>query len=294
VTPERVTIGQLRKNNSLGIPLMFDSIVSIRGVVSSGKTNFDPTPGNLNFAIYDSTGAITIQFTGRNFGYSPFPGDSISLTGKTGFKNGLTLFELSGSAFDTLYRISTGNPVIAPILVKSISENEESALASTGYVRIVDTTEWKKGGFVRFYDRDADTFVIYRHPAVDFSSFELYPFSWYQISGVVSQLDSTAPFFSNYFLIPRSDADFQFVESVENFPAIKFSIYPNTIHDGQINITCDSHIISLTVSDIQGRERYRIQNPASSAMDINALAPGEYFIRIITANGTAAGRFIKY
>jgi len=74
---------------------------------------------------------------------------------------------------------------------------------------------------------------------------------------------------------------------------IRFAVYPNPARD-LLNITSGTEISSISIYDIRGslllKENYE---SVHCVADISRLAPGAYIIRIFTARGSQAVKFVK-
>jgi hypothetical protein len=69
-------------------------------------------------------------------------------------------------------------------------------------------------------------------------------------------------------------------------------LYPNPSNSGNLNVACEYPIECLTIMDQFGRI-LKCQNSPSSSVDISALNPGIYFVRITTQIGEQVLRFQK-
>ncbi len=77
--------------------------------------------------------------------------------------------------------------------------------------------------------------------------------------------------------------------SVTNVNEADFSVYPNPTND-LLTITSQINIIDVTVLNANGRV---VLNSNAMQLDLSALAPGVYFLKIKTQNGVAVKTVIK-
>jgi hypothetical protein len=71
----------------------------------------------------------------------------------------------------------------------------------------------------------------------------------------------------------------------------EFNIYPNPVHS-TLNIATDEVIESVEIYNMQG-QLLMVERDNMNAINVSSLAAGNYFARIMTANGTSTQRFTK-
>ena len=199
--------------------------VKLKGIVQSVNMPSILTKSYF-FSIYDSTSSVTIYLArlkvknGYNYTYTPALGDSVSLTGTVtmytvanGFNLDSTGFAvispLQAKGFD-ITQINTGNPVHDALVVPGLKEKEESNLVELDSVTLVNPLKWVSG-FSLFTD------VVVRNVNDTNKKYVLHvpydvitgktPYGTFNVKGILYQQDNTAPYLSNYMLIPRDYND---------------------------------------------------------------------------------------
>ena len=202
--------------------------VKIKGIVQSLEMPSALAGTSYFFSIYDSTSSITVYLArlkgggknGYNYTYSPALGDSVSLSGivtmytvANGFAMDSTGFAviapLQAKGFD-ITQINTGNPVHPALIVPGFKEKEESDLIELDSVTLVNPAKWVTS-FALFTDIAVksvnDTSKKYvLHVPYDVIAGKV-PYGTFNVKGILYQQDITAPYLSNYMLIPRDYSD---------------------------------------------------------------------------------------
>ena len=75
-------------------------------------------------------------------------------------------------------------------------------------------------------------------------------------------------------------------------PGVSISVFPNPASE-RLNVKCGMKVSELSVSDLSGRNVIQTR-PGGDAMqvDISGLAPGMYFLHLVTSRGTAVRKFM--
>ncbi|MCR4965084.1 MAG: T9SS type A sorting domain-containing protein [Bacteroidales bacterium] len=71
----------------------------------------------------------------------------------------------------------------------------------------------------------------------------------------------------------------------------EFKLYPNPVHS-TLNIATDENIESVEIYNMQG-QLLMVEKSNMNTINVGSLASGNYFARIITANGTTTQKFTK-
>ncbi|MEO0072577.1 MAG: hypothetical protein ABIK10_03915 [candidate division WOR-3 bacterium] len=248
-------IRDLRQNNSFGVPLLLDSVVTISGIVSVA-TEF----GSYGPAyVFDNTGGVAI--------YGPPVsqlriGDSVTVTGTVTLFYGLT--ELTNL---TITNHTSGHPVVPQIMtipevlridtIGGYIENEGTLIklrnvrfvfpggifaGNTNYI-IQDT--WGNTVQIRI---DNDVTSIIGQPI---------PSDYFDLVGIIAQYDNTPPYFEGYQIMPRFIADLQL--PIQTIPIAQAIIDADSngipdLRGANVNITgvvtVPSGIFSKTQTDI--------------------------------------------
>lgn len=198
------TIGQIRGANTTGIADSIGVRVRTTGIV----LGFNKRPAGLEFTIFDRTSdaGIGVFRASGNVGYNVTEGDSIRVVGTVAHFNGLSQINA-----DSIFIISSGNALPAAQVVTALNENTESRLVRVNNVTVIDPTQWPiagttgSGRTVRVTN-GVDSFDLRIPSGVDVFGTPV-PVGSFDMVGLGSQFDNSAPFTIGYQLIPRYVAD---------------------------------------------------------------------------------------
>ncbi len=221
-----VSLAAVAADDSLGMPVLMDSIVTVTGLVTAGD-HFgykgpayiqDAVLGRHGLAIYDHAVADSVKI-----------GDRITVTGRVGFFRGLTEI-VDVQSFRILSRDNEVVPleITCADLADTLGESLEGVLViirnvtttatefpSNGTITITDAT----GSATVFIDKDTD---IAGTPVLA---------QTFDIVGIVGQYDRESPYWQGYQLLPRSKADIPLATGVDehgnSILPKKFALYQN-------------------------------------------------------------------
>jgi len=263
-------IGLIRGNNLVesGVADSLSVRCKIQGVVYGN--NFGALAGRLQITLRDATGGIGLFKAINNLPFSITEGDSIRAIGVIDHFNGL-----SQMVVDSIFLISTGRPLRAPVVVNVLDEFAESNLVKLEGFKLVNASSWPTSpggsGFtvqvtkyglvydVRI-DNDCDLFGT---PA---------PTGYLNIVGIGGQFDNASPLNEGYQLLPRSSADITTGQAPPK-PVLNFVQTSFTVSENQGSIQIPVHInlsqtepiaaqvISQNGSAISGTD-FTMDNPA--------------------------------
>jgi DNA/RNA endonuclease YhcR with UshA esterase domain len=199
-----LTIGQIRGANTIGIADSNGVRVRTTGVV----LGFNKRAAGLEFTIFDRTSnaGIGVFRAAGNIGYNVTEGDSIRVVGTVGHFNGLAQINA-----DTIAFLTAGNTLPAVQVVTAMTENTESRLIRINNVTVIDPTQWPiagttgSGRTVRVTN-GVDSFDLRIPSGVDVFGTPA-PVGAFDMIGLGSQFDNSAPHTVGYQLIPRYIAD---------------------------------------------------------------------------------------
>ncbi|MGH7726202.1 MAG: phospholipase D-like domain-containing protein [Candidatus Eiseniibacteriota bacterium] len=236
-----VPIRDLHQNTTSGVPqnpYAVGTTVTVTGVVISPDGIFSPT--NNEVQVRDTTGAITVFRSGGVGTYDYDLGDSVTVTGQIAHFNGLT--EISNATLDTKH--STGNfGLLDPIVLtckqvrdstfdfNTFREDRESQLIRINNVTVTSGI-WPAvcgGANVSLVITDATanlTLFIDRDSPVCGSPNPSGPFD---VIGILSQFDNTAPFVTGYELKPRFISDVMPLTPGPNFIGIPQAVNVDSV-----------------------------------------------------------------
>jgi len=286
-------IGQVKGFNVVsGIADSIHTYCLLKGVVQSENLSGD---GTIQwFPIQDQTGGIIISSQTAYKGYVTHVGDSLEVRGTVRQDNGLTWFDM-----DSLSKLSVASP-ISPVLVTKLDETTEANLVTLKGYKLVDSTQWdttgKNGHFtVKAVDLSNDTLAMTIVQGTDLYLNAAKPSSHFDVTGIGSQLDASQPYLQNYYLIPRSTADFVHstgVEPANNLGAL-LKIYPNPAQ-AMVRVEAGFAMKKIEILDIAGRALMAaLPNAPFYSLDMSGLQPGMYFIKISDGQNETMKKLVK-
>ncbi|MDI6765967.1 MAG: phospholipase D-like domain-containing protein [Bacteroidota bacterium] len=200
-----IPIAIAKENDALGVPLLNNALITVRGVVTSGN--------QLGAAAYiqDNSGGMVVY--GSSFSSAVTIGDEVIVSGLVQPFYGL--FEIVNPMLHSI--ISQGNPV-EPLVVTTSQiakdgiggvEVYEGSLVRINSVTVTDTFNvaiptWAvTGSGTNYRLHDATGYIVIRvSPLVEFAN-QPAPQKIFDVIGVVSQFKYTAPYIGGYQLMPR-------------------------------------------------------------------------------------------
>lgn len=199
-------IGDLKTVNANGVPDSINVRAWIKGIVQSPTYRSNA----LEFSLQDSTGGIIVFHSTKTFGYTPNVGDSVMVLGGIVNFNGLTELTLLNN--DTLIVLSTGGFPIAAKTVTKFTEENEGSLIRLENVTIINPAQWTGtgSGFNVDITNGADTFIMRIDNNVDLYTAAA-PTGRFNVSGILTQFDNSAPHTTGYQLLPRTTNDIELI-----------------------------------------------------------------------------------
>ncbi len=286
------TIDQVNNINNQGVADSLGVFCQLTATVYG--VNLRGTGGLQFTMIDDNHDGITVFSATRTFGYTVKEGDKITVRGAIAQFNGLLqIFP------DTLWKISSGNPLLAPIEVIKPSESTENKLIRIYALRYVDINQWSPGvgaGFNVFMVNDNypnDTVLVRIDNDVDLFN-QAPPPAPFDLVGIGSQFDVDTPYTGGYQILPRYISD---VSTIDNIREVDLSrwvqIAPNPASNVlrlQLSKTFDR--VHLFTAD--GRLLTVLFRPQGEVLlPVQTLEPGVYFLRFEKDQTFWTTRFLK-
>jgi hypothetical protein len=295
------TIGQINQTNSTtGVADSLNNRYQLTGTVYGGNL---AASGKLSFFINDGTGAIQV-YSSHTYGYTPVEGDSIivvgSLTQYGGVANcgQLEIKPSPSTAGDTIYIVGTGS-LVAPEVVTTLDEAHESHLLRLNGLTMSFPTDWTNSAS-GFSVRTTQNIKLYINKYTNAISVPSPGTSAFDIIGMESQYDTSAPYTQYYSLSPRYASDiitYNGINEVNSNPlraivfpnpsaqTINVSFMSNTASTGEAEITniAGQHVTTETLHVTEGENR--------KAFNVAQLASGLYFMKIKAGNEESVLRF---
>lgn len=253
-------------NATTGVSDSLNVNCKIVGIVNS--VNY--STNGLQFALYDASGSIT-AFKSSNVAppYTVTEGDELRVIGKVSQFNGLTQLTI-----DSMVVLSRGNTVNPPQTVTSLIEAQESKLIQLNGYRLINPSQWPAANSSANVSitngADTVTLRIDSDTNIDGSTA---PNSLFNVIGIQTQFDNSAPFTSGYQILPRRTTD---IIPLVN-PQINFTQSAGTIAEngGVYNLPISlnsamlsNEVVKVAISNVSGGAVYGTNyttNPAALA-----------------------------
>ena len=237
--------------------------------------NFNAINDGLSFTIIDGPGDGIQVFSRDNFDYEVTEGDEVQVKGIIDQFNGMIEIEP-----DSLFLISTGNPLVNPSFTNELGEDTESQLVKLEGLRLVNPAEWTNvntrfdvevtNGTNTFVMRiDVDTDIFGTSP----------PVGTFNLTGIGSQFDRNFPFNSGYQIIPRYLTDIDLATSTVDHSLKKsIQVFPNPVHS-TLNIRTSEKFDRIFLSNFLGQKMVEFQNIEGALQhQVAEYTPGMYSI----------------
>ncbi|MFC6996094.1 phosphodiester glycosidase family protein [Rufibacter roseus] len=290
-TLEDYIIAQTRPVNASGVATEAGKYVRVKGVVNSNNLS----RAYLDFALTDAGKGIQVYKVsqGDMAAYTPTLGDSIAAIGLLRQYNGLLRLEV-----DSVRLIKTGEELVVPMEVTSLTEEMESYPVRLQRARLVDASQWTTGeGYVGFEVQVQTEAGVF--PMLIPSNSPLYnmpaPQNGLQIDGIVQQFKIEAPYVSGYYLVPLSASAVTGVRKDEAANEVKVYPVPTS---GMLSVQLPESIrkgAQVQVTDLFGKTIMVKDSVANNLvnLDISKLSNGVYLVIIHTPEGKVVRRVVK-
>ena len=282
-----VTMPELRENDADGIPVLIGEPVEVTAVVYG----INQRPAGLQFTLIDENNVgVGIFRASGNLGYEVNEGDLITLKGIVSQFRGLTQINAEEIEF-----IEADQPLVEPRIVDELNESTESSLIKLENVFITNPEDWPAAGDeanIILEGLDGSTFVM-RVTRESRLGVEALP-TLLDVTGIGTQFTFDIPADNGYQIVPRYEEDIEIASNVvDAFADVALEAWPNPT-SGDFYIESENSMERLALYDLQGR---LIQNwtvdSQSIQLDLNAIAPGYYFMKVVTDKGIGLIQLIK-
>lgn len=204
-------ISDLRANDSLGVPVLLDSLVTIAGIITCAAQLGPSGPAYM----YDNTGAVAV-YDNTVVSSGIAIGDSVRVTGWVGFFSGLTevVDEPSSGTPDVQFTIISTGHAVTPIVVTPtyLAEVNEAKLVRINNAQFVGSGLFV-ANLVHYAYVGPDTFAVYIDAQTNIPGTSI-PLGTCDLVGVIGQYDTASPYFEGYQLIPRSTSDIIYLGAI--------------------------------------------------------------------------------
>ena len=288
-----ISIDSARYNNSNGVPVDSGMKVQLTGVVYG--PNAYPTHNGNAFMLRGANLSIKV-YSKRNCQYTVHDGDSVTVIGTLSTYHGDAEVDLFASGYnttDTIIPLGTMGTVLAPYVVSSVSENDESQLVQINNVNTAVNT-WTVPHPKHSFTCKVGTIYLFidSFMSPDLWNLSGAPVGTYNIVGFGSQYGSAYPYNNGYSLQPRSLADFHQVnvginETVNNLTA---AVFPNPAST-KLTVTFSyeneeaftARIIDMTGRVVISETGTTVNGDNTMVYNTSALSNGLYVLELHTA-----------
>lgn len=275
------TIGQITTVDTAFVPDSLGVAVAVTGTVYG----IDFRAGGLEFFINDGTGGIQVFSPAGTFGYTVTEGDSIAVTGEVGFFSGIPQIGF----LDTIIKIGTGT-LPTPMVVQDLDESTEAELVRLNNVHLVTPGQWNLGsasGFNVDITDGQSTWTMRIDEQTDiFTTSMAAPSGNFDVIGIGSQFDGSAPHNSGYQILPRYKTDILEEVGINEADNSLINVYPNP-NSGNFIVALNEQAIEteVRVLSLTGAVVYAVKSADSNInVNTNGLSAGLYIVEATTAN----------
>ena len=236
----------------------------------------------VQFFLNDGTDGIGI-FSFDYASYEVTEGDEITVEGTVGQFAGLTQITV-----DTIMMQSAGNDLFGPEFANGgLGEDTESDLITiTG--EFLDINQWMPGGSgfnMDFQDfATGENYIVRIDNDTEMFEFETFPYSGvvFEVTGLGSQFDNSAPFDEGYQILPRYNTDIVGVDNT-NDPSLatQIDLYPNPATEAVSIEVREVAVEKIVVTNLLGQPVATFAGNVNE-LNISSLAQGVYTVTFFT------------
>lgn len=279
------TIAEATALDGDGVLVMNGETVTLQAVVHG--PNF--RPDGLQFTMIDNSNEGIGVFLGtNNTGYTLAVGDEVKITGPLSQFNGLA--QIGVEAIDL---ISSGNTLVTPTAVTSLSEETESQLIILNGVSLTDDSQWngENPGFNVDVSDGSNNYTIRIDSDTEMHS-DPAPTGTFNVICIGGQFDQEAPFSDGYQAFPRFWSDFIPINAVDNLlDEGQINIYPNPV-EAHLHISSDiEEIERIQILNLQGQ--VLIETNFNQQVPVSNLINGVYLCRFVKGQLETTIPFVK-
>ncbi len=271
--------------NNTGHPDSLNVTCELRGIVHG----IDIQGGtSIQFVIIDQTGGITV-FGTKSFGYTVQEGDEVVVQGKISEFNCLT--QISA---DTIWAVSSGNPLATPYITTFLGEEFESELVELTNLTLVNPSQWLGNGSSFNVEVTNGTFTNTMRIDNDCELSTMpAPTGSFHARGLGGQFDNNGPCDDGYQFLPRYAADIIPLNSTqEELLGEKIVLYPNPAAE-QLFIQTTLKIDEVSLSNLLGQKLRSVASPGNS-IEVGDLQAGIYLLSFRVGQANWTTKFVKH
>lgn len=291
-TPQ-FTIADLTAVDATGDPVLLGTVVEVRGIITS--PDFRETQNGTEFTFSDGTGGIWAYSSDSSITFDPIVGDSVLVSGNIGAASGVTRLFI-----DNVTSLGAATPFSPVIISTALGEAQEAELIKIENLKL--NGAWNSSG--GSYNVSATASGITYDIRVDADRAELFtvPLTTaltFNLTGVGSQFDPSAPRTEGYQIMPRFASDIEIVNAIQDLNLDNFSVSPIPANN-ILNISFDydlSEIASLEIVNVLGQvvlvESMNLNNGKNkNTISVADLTSGFYFLKINTSKGVSTSNIM--
>jgi hypothetical protein len=199
------------------VPTNTNTLFTVEGTVTT-HTNLSLDPAYELFCMQDGTSGIAVLFTGGANQFMPQAGDRLRVTASLTSINGLLLLAPNyANITNVVWRLSASNALPVPAALNFADNTNVTTMEATESRYVVATNVWisQLGGSnfptvltrLLMTNQAGATFDLVIDPNTDIAG-KVKPAGPVTILGVLHQDDPTAPYTTNYELLPSRYAEF--------------------------------------------------------------------------------------
>ncbi|HPK10049.1 MAG TPA: lamin tail domain-containing protein [Saprospiraceae bacterium] len=258
--------------------------VIVQGVVNS----INWRPGGLDFVISDDqNNGVFIFSNSESFGYTVTEGDEIEVKGTVTQFNGRTQV-----APDEVLLVSSNNDLVIPDETNVFEEALEAHVLTIKNMTYVDAEQWKgTGSYNVSVTNGTDVFDIRIDSDTDLEG-QPAPQAPFNITGVLSQYDSSSPYLEGYQLLIRYSSDIVPISKVNDLSSLGYiDVYPNPVLE---NLSFDTDIPNIEKVKLYDVNMNLVSEADfSKSLNVSELNAGIYFIQLIKGDYLTYKKFVK-
>ena len=295
VTYPDATIGAVTTVDANGDVDSFGNTHTLRGVVTS--PDFREGSDGVEFSMTDGTGSIWVYTPDSSISFMPMVGDSVIAEGRITMSNGVTRL----SFLNNLFQGGVSSNYDTTVVTGPIGEDEEAELirinnlslqglwdVASGSSFNVNATDGSNTYDIRI---DANRDVIFNNVLTLQGSFDLV--------GIGSQFDPSAPRTEGYQILPRFDTDFSLnpTSSIDQVGSVNILAFPIPA-TSQLTVMLREDINAkahFSITDISGKQidhgKVQISNGFVN-FDVSSLTKGQYILTLDANSTTFKSNFM--
>ena len=293
VTPQGTIADATAVDPASGEPLLFGTPLTLKGIITS--PDFRELQGDgTEFSFADATGGIWAYSTDSLLSYDPIIGDSVEVTGEIYASSGVTRIRIS-----SVTNLGAATPFTPTVVTSALDESHEAELIKLEGLTLIGNWETSGGSYNVSASNSNGTYDI----RVDADRAELFqPIlsggETFNLTGIGTQFDPTAPRTEGYQILPRFDSDIEIVpggpSNIAELELANFSISPVPASE-TLTIQFDFDAAELAevrlinvIGQVSTNEAITLVNGRNAhTIAVVDLNPGFYVLQIETSRGVS-------